>query len=1039
MKIFNNILLLSVSLFGLILTLAAALWLGAHQWRQDSRPLVVSSVEILPASGEDTLRIRLEGQGFSSRTQVALTLDSANRHAIVGSLETLGIPGTLEQVRVLGNRAYLANSRSGIQVVDISDPRRPKVLGVEKEAFRSPWDLKVAGDLAYVSDSRQGLVILDVSDATRPQAIGRFVTPDACFGLAASPAGLVLLAQGKKGVLLLDVSDPRAPREIGRLPSLDFSWTVAVRDHLAFVADNRGGLRIFDLQNAAQPQLLAQLATEGNLLSVVVQEDLVYLADQKRGLIVLDVSDPAKPRNLSELSLAGVGRDLQVHGDTLAFATQTNGVKIVDVSDPRRPRKTGFVQPLRTARGVALSDDFLFVADSRQGLQVAELSRARAGLNVHHSLGDIVTALAQDGPILYAGMQNQGLQSFQRDAEDTLVSRGTFGKSFSAVRDGAVAGDSLFLAADNDGLQILDLGEEGQMRRIGHLVAGGVAHRVVLLDEGRIAVVAAGLDGIQVIDVARPRQPTLIHRLGGLGNLVDLLVWPGGMAALDATGQVHLLDIADPRQPRLGASVSLPDILRGLELYKETLYVFGEGNHLYLIDIRAPRTSLKKVALAAGTKPLCLRISGDHLYLLAKSADRNSQLLIFDLGRQGVPLLVKSIALPGLQEVFRIFGETLYLSRSSTLQVWDIAEPAEPREVNAMAIGGRTRDLVSLGSGNLKLLLGDVGIRRLDVSDPHAPRLVRTSVDNISEVIGLEVRGEHLLVLDRTSGLHVLTRDDSGGLLPLSTLGFPQNLRNWHVDATHAHVLDAGGRLSVVDIRRPESLQLAAEIDLGTADVNGLVVRDHLVYLAAGDAGVQVWDIRLAEHPRLLQQHQLPWPRSVFALTRDLVLVDDHLLVANGDAGLGVFALRDAGEKLHLVGSLPLAGFCRRIKVQDSLLLIEAHQAGLHVVDIREIKRPEWVVTVPTRTVVRDFFFEGEDLWLAEHAGISILSLPIKSKRQSVRGRKNLVVDLPVPARPGNYNLSVRRGPQSVELPGILTLSAPTEAGGVLSVVFQKE
>lgn len=79
-------------------------------------------------------------------------------------------------VVVTGNTAYVADQVDGLQVIDISDPANPALLG----SFNTSGfalGIAVAGNLVYIADSSSGLQIIDVSDPTTPSLVGTYDTP----------------------------------------------------------------------------------------------------------------------------------------------------------------------------------------------------------------------------------------------------------------------------------------------------------------------------------------------------------------------------------------------------------------------------------------------------------------------------------------------------------------------------------------------------------------------------------------------------------------------------------------------------------------------------------------------------------------------------------------------------------------------------------------------------------------------------------------------------------------------------------------------
>ncbi|AFW93265.1 tryptophan-rich domain-containing protein [Anabaena sp. 90] len=66
-------------------------------------------------------------------------------------------------VQVVGNYAYVADSISGLQIIDISNPTTPTLKG-NYDTSGNTLDVQVVGNYAYVADDNGGLKIIDVSE-----------------------------------------------------------------------------------------------------------------------------------------------------------------------------------------------------------------------------------------------------------------------------------------------------------------------------------------------------------------------------------------------------------------------------------------------------------------------------------------------------------------------------------------------------------------------------------------------------------------------------------------------------------------------------------------------------------------------------------------------------------------------------------------------------------------------------------------------------------------------------------------------------------
>src|SRR5690349_17704400 len=76
--------------------------------------------------------------------------------------------GSVQNLAISGNYAYVAVSDGGMTVLDITDPPHPTVVaGFEIPLHGSAYDLKVVGGYAFVSAIR-GVEIIDVHNPAKP-------------------------------------------------------------------------------------------------------------------------------------------------------------------------------------------------------------------------------------------------------------------------------------------------------------------------------------------------------------------------------------------------------------------------------------------------------------------------------------------------------------------------------------------------------------------------------------------------------------------------------------------------------------------------------------------------------------------------------------------------------------------------------------------------------------------------------------------------------------------------------------------------------
>jgi hypothetical protein len=180
-----------------------------------------------------------------------------------------------------GDHAYVADDTHGLQVVDISDPAAPTIVG-DVTTPGPAYAVTLAGGYAYVADYYEGLQVIDVGEPTAPQIVGTAATPSYAMGVAVA-GDLAYVAHGG-GLTIVDVAAPTAPAVLGDLHTMYSAADVALAGSHAYVACGNL-LHVVDVSAPAAPVLLGDVPVY-SALGVAVAGNGIYLASDSAGLEV---------------------------------------------------------------------------------------------------------------------------------------------------------------------------------------------------------------------------------------------------------------------------------------------------------------------------------------------------------------------------------------------------------------------------------------------------------------------------------------------------------------------------------------------------------------------------------------------------------------------------------------------------------------------------------------------------------------------------------------------------------------------------------
>ena len=210
----------------------------------------------------------------------------------------LDTPGNANDVKIVGNLAYVADGSAGLRIISVTNPVVPVLVGTV-DTSGVAWAVTVAGGRAYIADGPSGLQIIDVNNPAAPQIVGSVDTPGTAKGVDVA-GNIPVVADGTSGIQVIDVSDPANPSTIGRRLTGGDARDLALQGNFAFVADYSRSFTSMDLTDPHNPVLRAStLQTNGGFLQdVVVSGRFAFGADVffVNGVPIIDVGQPASPQ-----------------------------------------------------------------------------------------------------------------------------------------------------------------------------------------------------------------------------------------------------------------------------------------------------------------------------------------------------------------------------------------------------------------------------------------------------------------------------------------------------------------------------------------------------------------------------------------------------------------------------------------------------------------------------------------------------------------------------------------------------------------------
>ncbi|MFN2251523.1 MAG: hypothetical protein ACK2UL_06355 [Anaerolineae bacterium] len=564
-------------------------------------------------------------------------------------------------------------------------------------------------------------------------------------------------------------------------------------------------------------------------------------------------------------------------------------------------------------------------------------------------LPHIVTSVAVDSGRAYAGMYDWGLavvrMTEEAGADGDLELLGSVAMKGS-IGPLAVDRDLVYVAAGRDGVRVVDATDPSAPREVdlgqtpgagtGLGYVGGVA-----VSGGRLLVACGGSydrpdPGLRVLDVTQTGAPE-VGDLTTPGD-AELVVADDRWAYVIHAGSsdngrqaLWVIDLADPESPRLAREVLLTDVVWDLALDGDLLHVAADDYGVITYDVSDPESPRLQGFTAAG---LALAVRGSQ-------------------------------------------GVMIVLTGGGPVRAYDMRQPRQPVQLQAFHGVGHAADVAGASAGPgghiAPLLVAEWShwpggaLKAVDVGVGSVPALVGADyVEQWQEAVAVSPTAAFLGGYDDTLRIYDLTAEGGLGALKILMHG-PGHILDMAVEGDlllAALDLVPGGALWVVDAAEPSAPYEVVRFLVPDVAL-GLTVADGLAFVAAGDAGLLVFDPWPPEEARLVGG------LDGLGYARGVAVYGSHAFVATDEAGLAVVDVTNPEEPL-LAAQLPrdeeIAG-ALDVVTDGAAAYVAAAESGVAVVDVRRPLEPRLVETHDSPGATLGVLLSDERLYAADDVG----------------------------------------------------------------------
>ena len=253
----------------------------------------------------------------------------------------------------------------------------------------------------------------------------------------------------------------------------------------------------------------------------------------------------------------------------------------------------------------------------------------------------------------------------------------------------------------------------------------GISGAVAVDAAGTFAYVAAGSNGLVVVDVSVPTQPRRRGTLSGIGDAEAVRAIGQQVLVADANGFLRVVNAVNPDAPTLVASIAIAGRPSALALHGSMAAVAAQAGGISFVNIGDPTAPAVISTLAVpGT---ALGIDFDSQAGLAAVAMGSAGLQLVDISTPGVPRLRGLLPGGDVRRVLLKLPAALLADVQRSVTAVNVTNPDQPVLSSSIAtnLGGAPVDIAAFGS---VAITADTSFGRaipvISVADPLQPNTV---------------------------------------------------------------------------------------------------------------------------------------------------------------------------------------------------------------------------------------------------------------------------------------------------------------------------
>lgn len=555
----------------------------------------------------------------------------------------------------------------------------------------TPHSMHTQGSMVFACEwmTIAELEIIDASDPLHPQILGRADINFPAEAMRVSGAKLYL-AHSALGMSIVDISDPANPVNIGNYDDTEgtffFANSIELYGPCAYYSDDTSNLRVLDVTDSTNPTLVRNYSCVSSIQALMIRQDTLCVGTSD-DFQLLDVSTPTDPTLVGSVPLSSSCVDFDFLGDLACVAEFDGTVEVIDISTPSSPIVLGSLMLSPGPNDVQNINGTILIATDHDGIAAIDLS-SRTAPTVAAIYGSFNCYQIQ--PLNGLMVAGEGSEiSFIDPAEMVDYERARAG-SGHAPRAVAAESNRVYTLTEDSRLTAYDIHDIGNPVELGSVPLSGINQ----IAHNGIACVAAGSNGLAIVDFRVPSVPRIMYQGIAFGSASDVAIKDGVLLATRTTRTLLSINIDDPVNPVLLNTLLLPaGNPKAIDVVGNRAVV-GTSEGIVVVDVTSAISPQVLGSLDTPDAIADVRLVGDRVFAAGR------KFYAFDISDPTSPIQLSRTSY--YSNSIEVFGSYALLSSSSSYDLghtlWDVSDPLQPVEVAQCEANDDCQGMAAMGS-----------------------------------------------------------------------------------------------------------------------------------------------------------------------------------------------------------------------------------------------------------------------------------------------------------------------------------------------------